>query len=318
IISHSLSHDGDIRALQQRAPAVMPDMFRDKVFISSLPRGVALVFDQSTENKRGFITQIRPRLSQHGGTDRLSSLFEAARLMIPKGVPEESDLEWDLDDIASEPAGELTEELSEVPRPPLKLSKEDWNTLDDWIQEYIRVLFERERQDFSITDEPAPRATEPATEQESEAIPQVIEPSIASVDAQVIDSSKVRVRQFGPLSPSVLLKAITRKILYSKQPHRFLFTTGPFFRDTIPVQIQDIAPSDLVEWLASGLVSAGLAIEKLEDDDEITFVMFSKNGLRGVFATGVSGSIVCTPVVIVGNNRATVVQMVDKIRMALS
>jgi hypothetical protein len=65
ILSHSLSHDNDIRALQQRAPAVMPDQFRDKVFISSLPRGVALVFDQSTENKRGFIMQVRPRLSQH-------------------------------------------------------------------------------------------------------------------------------------------------------------------------------------------------------------------------------------------------------------
>ncbi|GAG12849.1 unnamed protein product, partial [marine sediment metagenome] len=57
---------------------------------------------------------------------------------------------------------------------------------------------------------------------------------------------------------------------------------------------------------------------KLEDDDEITFVMFSKNGLRAVFATGVSGSIVCSPVVIVGNHRATIVQMVDRIRRALS
>ncbi len=318
IISHSLSHDSDIRALQQRAPAVMPDMFRDKVFISSLPRGVALVFDQSTENKRGFITQIRPRLSQHGGTDRLSSLFEAARLMIPEGIQEKSNLQWDLEEIAAEPAGELTEGLSEIPRPPLKLSKEDWNTLDDWIQEYIRVLFERERLEFSITDEPAPRAAEPTTEQEPEAMPHVIEPSMASVDTQVIDSSKVRVRQFGPLSPSVLLKAITRKILYSKQSHRYLFTTGPFYRDTIPVQIQGITPSDLVEWLASGLVSAGLTIEKLEDDDDITFVMFSKNGVRGVFATGVSGSIVCSPVVIVGNNRALVVQMVDKVRRAMS
>jgi len=84
------------------------------------------------------------------------------------------------------------------------------------------------------------------------------------------------------------------------------------------VQIQDITPVDLVEWVASGLVSAGLTIEKLEDDDEITFVMFSKFGLRGVFATGVSGSIVCSPVVIVGNNRAAVVQMVDKIRMSMS
>jgi hypothetical protein len=238
--------------------------------------------------------------------------------MIPEGIPEESDFQWDLEEIAAEPAGELTEGLSEVPRPPLKLSKDDWNILDDWIQEYIRVLFERERQEFSITDEPAPRAAEPTTEQESEATPHVIEPSMASVVTQVIDSSKVRIRQFGPLSSSVLLKAITRKILYSNQPHRYLFTTGPFYRDTIPVQIQDIVPSDLVEWLASGLVSAGLTIEKLEDDDEITFVMFNKNGLRGVFATGVSGSIVCSPVVIVGNNRATVVQMVDKIRRALS
>ncbi len=84
------------------------------------------------------------------------------------------------------------------------------------------------------------------------------------------------------------------------------------------MQIQGITPSDLVEWLASGLVSAGLTIEKLEDDDDITFVMFSKNGVRGVFATGVSGSIVCSPVVIVGNNRALVVQMVDKVRRAMS
>jgi hypothetical protein len=85
VISHSLSHDADIRALQQRAPAAMPDAFKDKAFISGLPRGVALVFDQSTENRRGFIMQARPRMSQHGGTDKLSALLEAVRLLPPEG-----------------------------------------------------------------------------------------------------------------------------------------------------------------------------------------------------------------------------------------
>ncbi|TFH04806.1 MAG: ATP-binding protein, partial [Candidatus Thorarchaeota archaeon] len=117
IISHSLSHDNDIRALQQRAPAVLPDQFRDKVFISSLPRGAAIVFDQTTENKRGFIMQVRPRLSQHGGTDRLSGLFEAVKLLIPDDVndvdlvdiPEEESEEVEEPEVMEEPVVEESE-----------------------------------------------------------------------------------------------------------------------------------------------------------------------------------------------------------------
>ncbi|MHA1653792.1 MAG: ATP-binding protein [Candidatus Thorarchaeota archaeon] len=96
LISHTLSHEADIRALQQRAPAVMPAAFRDKTFISSLPSGVAIVFDESTDNRRGFMVQVRPRVSQHGGSDRLSVLFEASALApepvtSPSGVAEHTE-----------------------------------------------------------------------------------------------------------------------------------------------------------------------------------------------------------------------------------
>ncbi|MGQ4870604.1 MAG: ATP-binding protein [Candidatus Thorarchaeota archaeon] len=107
LISHTLSHEADIRALQQRAPAVMPAAFRDKTFISSLPSGVAMVFDESTENRRGFMVQVRPRVSRHGGSDRLSVLFEASALA-PEPIVPPSDIIED----AEEPA------VSESPTVP--------------------------------------------------------------------------------------------------------------------------------------------------------------------------------------------------------
>ncbi len=100
LVAHSLSYEVDITALQKRAPAVMPESFRDKTFISSLPRGVALVFDQTTENKRGFVIQIRPRFSRHGGDDRLSFLF--AEPAPPGQDEDELDEDIDLEDMSFE------------------------------------------------------------------------------------------------------------------------------------------------------------------------------------------------------------------------
>ncbi|MHA2386084.1 MAG: ATP-binding protein, partial [Candidatus Thorarchaeota archaeon] len=205
ILSHSLSHDNDIKALMQRAPAVMPDKFRDKVFISSLPRGVGIVFDQSTENKRGFMIQVRPRVSQHGGTDRLSALFEAARLMIPNEI-ELEDVE-----IMGAAAPELidediAEELPDVPRPPLKLSKEDWEIMDAWMKEYVEAYFESQKQEYAITDELAPRA-------EDDAAKPLLEWDLTDTEVPEeytpaeIDGSVVSIRRFGPIQVSLLEKA---------------------------------------------------------------------------------------------------------------
>ncbi len=321
IISHSLSHDNDIRALQQRAPAVLPDQFRDKVFISSLPRGAAIVFDQTTENKRGFIMQVRPRLSQHGGTDRLSGLFEAVKLLIPDDadevelveIPEEESVEdeeliEEEDDLALEESGE---ELPEVPRPPLKLSKEDWQVLDGWMKDYVQKLFEAQKQEFSITDEPSPRVEEPVEE------PSLSDVEIVPVSEPEIDASAVLVKKFGPVSKDLLSKATTRKILYSKASHGYLFTSEKDHRETISVDRLDTESLVVINWVAAGISSSGLELDQLIHEDGFTFVCFRSEGVRVIFSVGSSESKICVPVVIVGIDRRVVASAADRIRRSL-
>ncbi|MGY5871281.1 MAG: ATP-binding protein [Candidatus Thorarchaeota archaeon] len=314
IISHSLSHDNDIRALQQRAPAVLPDQFRDKVFISSLPRGAAIIFDQTTENKRGFIMQVRPRLSQHGGTDRLSGLFEAVKLLIPDepdeveivDLPKDESVETE--EIEMEESGE---DLPEVPRPPLKLSKEDWQVLDGWMKDYVQTLFEEQKQEFSITDEPSPRIEKPVEE------PSLSEVEIVPVSDPEVDASEVLVKQFGPVSKELLSKATTRKILYSKASHEYLFASENDHRESISIDREDIDPSIVINWVAAGIRSSGLELDQLIHEDGFTFVCFRKDGIRVVFSVGSSGSIISAPVVVVGVDRRTVASVADKIRSSL-
>ncbi|MFX1331093.1 MAG: ATP-binding protein, partial [Promethearchaeota archaeon] len=312
ILSHSLSHDNDIKALIQRAPAVMPDKFRDKVFISSLPRGVGIVFDQSTENKRGFIIQVRPRVSQHGGTDRLSALFEAARLMIPDEV-ELEDVEI-MGTAAPELEVDLPEDLPDVPRPPLKLSKEDWEIMDAWMKDYIEAYFDSKKQEYAITEEIAPR-------EEDDAAKPLLEWRLS--DAGVaeeeytpaeIDGSIVSIRRFGPITASLLEKAIARKVLYSPVTHPYLFGRDSMKRETTSIVRTDIEPRLLVEEVVSRLGQLGMQVESIRDSEGFSFVLLHKDGIRAGLSVGASGLMTCVAVTVVGVDRKEVVSISNELR----
>ena len=314
IISHSLSHDADIRALQQRAPAVMPDAFRDKVFISSLPRGVALVFDQSTENKRGFMMRVRPRLSKHGGTDRLSALLEATRLILPEELPDHEDIESPEGLFAPVESAEQAEEiegLPEVPRPPIKLSSEDWKIIDDWMKDYIKTLFERQQQEYAITDEPAPR------EELVDKSP-IVEPTLKFESTHSLDLSDVSARHFGSLSPTLLSKVMTRKVLYSQPSHSFLFKNEPKFRETVVVQRSGITFDKLLDIVASGLMQLGMRLDQQAQDGAFSFVFLRKNGTRVAFSVGFSENVVSIPVVFTGDDKKTIASLSDEFRITLT
>ncbi|MFX1605141.1 MAG: ATP-binding protein [Promethearchaeota archaeon] len=314
ILSHSLSHDNDIRALQQRAPAVMPEQFRDKVFISSLPRGVALVFDQSTENKRGFIMQVRPRLSQHGGTDRLSGLFEAVRLLIPEDVEDEPEPEVIEDEEEPEVfEDEPVEKLSEIPRPPLKLSKEDWKVLDGWMKDYIKTLFDQQKQEYDITDEPAPRVEEPPPPVQSTDM----EWELERVPITELDVDQIRIRRFGSLSSLLLGKAMTRQVLYSRASHEFLFTSEKDARETLLVEREGVDPLELIEDVTSGILSTGMNLDELIHEHDFTFVCFRMNGLRAAFTVGMSEEKVSVPIVVIGRNKNAVDKLSSHIKGVL-
>jgi hypothetical protein len=311
ILSHSLSHDNDIKALMQRAPAVMPDRFRDKVFISSLPRGVGVVFDQSTENKRGFLIQVRPRVSQHGGTDRLSALFEAARLMIPDEV-ELEELE-----IKGAAAPELideaiVEDLPDIPRPPLKLSKEDWEIMDAWMKEYIEAYFDSQKQEYAITEEIAPR-------EEDDAAKPLLEWDFTDTDAleeytpAEIDGSVVSIRRFGPITPTLLEKAIARKVLYSPVTHAFLFGRDSTMRETTSIVRTDIEPHLLVEEVVSRMGTMGMQVDSIKDSEGFSFVLLRKDGTRTGLSVGASGSMTCVAVAVVGDSRKEVASISNQL-----
>ncbi|MFX1369278.1 MAG: ATP-binding protein [Promethearchaeota archaeon] len=320
ILSHSLSHEADIRALSQRAPAVMPSKFRDKVFISSLPRGVAMVFDQSTENKRGFMIQVRPRISQHGGTDRLSALFEAVRLMIPDETEEEpaapsEGMSVEFEDklkIDELPESELPEDLPDIPRPPLKLSKEDWKVLDSWMRDYIEGYFDARMQDFDITDEPSPREEGASTDMlwelqtPEETLPGAYEPA-------TVEGLEVNIREFGVLTPSLLEKAMTRKVLYSKPTHEFLFGPKNKHRESVAVSRSDTKPNEFLEHVVNILLSSGMAFDSVEDDGGFSFVLLKKGDIRAALSIGASGLLSCVSLVVTSESRKDAAAITEEI-----
>lgn len=313
IISHSLSHDTDIRALQQRAPAVMPDQFRDKVFISSLPRGVALVFDQTTANKRGFIMQVRPRLSQHGGADRLSGLFEAARLMSPEEIElVPSEIETDEETVLEEE--EPVTELPVVPRPPVKLSKDDWQLLDKWMKDYVEKMFEQKMQDFAITDEPAPRTDETppvVKETKSDTLPEI---EVSERDS--IDISNILIRNFPTLSDQLLETALRRKVLYSRASHRFLFESDPAHRESVSIQSDTAEPNRLLEKVLDVLLAAGMRHVETTDEEGFSFVFLRKDGMKASVSIATCFSQISIPIVLVGEKNREIVSLAEKIRQA--
>jgi hypothetical protein len=289
----------------------MPEQFRDKVFISSLPRGVALAFDQNTENKRGFIMQVRPRLSQHGGTDRLSGLFEAVRLLMPEDIEEE--LEPEVMEAEPEVEEEPFEELPEVLRPPLKLSQEDWKVLDSWLKEYIEDLFNQKKQEYDITDEPAPRVEEPPPPMKSTDM----EWELERVPITELDVDQIRIRRFSPLSKLLLGKAMTRQVLYSRASHEFLFSSETDIRETLLVEREGDDPTEAIEDVTSGLLSAGMNLDELLHEGDFTFVCFRMDGMRAAFTVGISESNISVPIIVIGTNRKAVGTLADKIRGVL-
>ncbi len=310
IISHSLSHDNDIRALQQRAPAVMPEQFRDKVFISSLPRGVAIVFDQTTENKRGFIMQVRPRVSQHGGSDRLSGLFEAARLQVPEvGEEIEESEDEEIDDILLE--DEPTADLPDVPRPPLNLSQEDWKILDDWMKKYVEDMFAERMQEFRITDQAAPRTEESIPEK-----PVKIEFQGPSEESEDLDLGDFIIKEFPELQRPLLEKAMSRKVLYSPTSHEFLFGSEVAHRESESIQSVGTDPMSLLRSVVQVLLAAGMKYIRTIEEDGFSYILLRKDGLRASVSAGVSVDAVSIPVVIVGDIQKAVTSLADKLRSA--
>lgn len=74
LMCHKLVYDDDIKAVTRRMPSEMPAMFKDSHFIKNLPIGTAIIGDKQEQTSRAFISQIRPRISQHEGRERTSTM----------------------------------------------------------------------------------------------------------------------------------------------------------------------------------------------------------------------------------------------------
>jgi hypothetical protein len=217
-----------------------------------------------------------------------------------------------LEDQYEESEEAFAEDLPEVPRPPLKLSKEDWLVLDEWMRDYVKKLFDQQRQDFAITDDPAPHLEESVLEE-----PIHPEAEFETIADSNLDPSKVMIKHFGPVSKELLAKATTRKILYSPASHSFLFTSETNCRETIAIDRDGVDASELIRWVAGGISSTGLGIEQLIHEDGFTFVCFRGEGVRVSFSVGASQSLLSLPIVVVGVDRRSVLSFTDKLHAVL-
>ncbi|MDH4215118.1 MAG: hypothetical protein OEV85_14475, partial [Candidatus Thorarchaeota archaeon] len=56
---------------------------------------------------------------------------------------------------------------------------------------------------------------------------------------------------------------------------------------------------------------------QLIHEDGFTFVCFRRDGVRASFSVGVSQSLMSLPIVVVGNDKRSVISLADKIRKVL-
>jgi hypothetical protein len=207
---------------------------------------------------------------------------------------------------------DIVEHLPDVPRPPLKLSKEDWEIMDAWMKEYIEAYFYSQKQEYAITEEIAPR-------EEDDAAKPLLEWDFTDTDAPEeytpaeIDGSVVSIRRFGPITPTLLEKAIARKVLYSPVTHAFLFSRDSTKRETTSIVRTDIEPHLLVEEVVSRLGTMGMQVDSIKDSDGFSFVLLRKDGTRAGLSVGASGSMTCVAVAVVGDNKKEVASISNQL-----
>ncbi|MBN1786582.1 MAG: DUF87 domain-containing protein [Candidatus Methanofastidiosa archaeon] len=74
LVCHKLVYDDDIKAVTRRMPSEMPAAFKNAHFIKNLPIGIAIIGDKQEQTSRSFLAAIRPRISQHEGRERTSTI----------------------------------------------------------------------------------------------------------------------------------------------------------------------------------------------------------------------------------------------------
>jgi hypothetical protein len=206
----------------------------------------------------------------------------------------------------------IVENLPDVPRPPLKLSKEDWEIMDAWMKEYIEAYFDRQKQEYAITEEIAPR-------EEDDAAKPFLEWDLTDTDdleeytPAEIDGSVVSIRRFGPITPTLLEKAIARKVLYSPATHTFLFGRDSTMRETTSIMRTDIEPRLLVEKVVSRMGTMGMQVDSIKDSEGFSFVLLRREGTRAGLSVGASGSMTCVAVAVVGDSRKEVVSISNQL-----
>jgi hypothetical protein len=211
-------------------------------------------------------------------------------------------------DLEELPDSEIPEDLPDIPRPPLKLSKEDWKVLDSWMRDYIEGYFDAKMQDFAITDEPSPREEGASTDMLWE-LQTPEEPLPGAYTPATIEGLEVNIREFGVLTPNLLEKAMTRKVLYSNPTHEFLFGSKNKHRETIAVSRSDTEPHEFVESVVHTLLSAGMTLDAVKDEGGFSFVLLKKEDIRAALSIGASGLLSCVSLVVTADSRkeATVV-----------
>ncbi|MEM2142378.1 MAG: DUF87 domain-containing protein [Candidatus Thorarchaeota archaeon] len=272
-ISHALTLEADIRALQQRAPALMPDLFKERTFITSLPRGAALVFDQNTENRRGFLVQVRPRESNHGGSDRLSLLFEDLRLL---------------------------RELE-----PTKTDEHVYGTSES---DRSGVTGSQDISGMTSDQDDQGQGRDISVHEESSHLKGAVEATTPPFNVAAVST-----KRFGPLPEALLEDALVRTMLYSPISHEFLFPTPSVRKSAVSVVREDADPRALLSAVVNRLRSRGMAVESLNSANGIPLVMMISDQARAVVAVATSGNSVCASVVATGDESRQVEAITDTV-----
>ena len=166
----------------------------------------------------------------------------------------------------------------------------------------------------------AKRSTRPRTAPLSdlESPPLILEPTKEFESTHSLDLSAVSARHFGSLSPALLSKVMTRKVLYSPPAHKFLFSSEPKCRETVVVQRKNMPFESLLDLVAGGLIQLDLRLDQLTQDGAFSFVFLRKNGIRAAFSVGLSDDIVSIPVIFTADDKNSLAKLTDEFRATLA
>ena len=129
-----------------------------------------------------------------------------------------------------------------------------------------------------------------------------------------LDSLQLAIRTFNALSPTVLRKAMMRKVLYAPPSHSFLFSSDIRERDSLAIVSETLDAETLLERVISILKTAGFDIIRTPKDDSFSYILMGSKNARGSISAAKTPAYACVAIALVSPEKRAIMNLANRLR----